>query len=138
MKELIFAMLVALVVVLLVLASRLIYLSIEDMVARRDDDYGYGRCYRCMRTWNHIEGHVTNYESHELDSAAMEQALGEGKIYMASSRRGCFPLCEDCWSALETPDARMPFYRMLWQEWEKSTPGHAKWADIEAAVNASL
>lgn len=56
---------------------------------------GCGCCYRCKIPWAMIESHSTPY------------------------RKGsaCFPLCELCWRVL-SPKARVPFYRMLYDEWE--------------------
>lgn len=67
---------------------------------------------------------------------------------------GICPLCEDCWTDLETPEARMPYYRSLWILWEVENVasacdtfgshecgvgvGHCRdtWRDVEAAVIA--
>ena len=32
---------------------------------------------------------------------------------------GCFVLCEQCWQELATPEARMPYYRGLYDYWVK-------------------
>jgi hypothetical protein len=64
---------------------------------------GLGRCYRCGIPWYFphwwfgrfgTESHNTNF----------------------SPGRGCFPLCEWCWSRL-TPKDRLPYYRMLMNLW---------------------
>lgn len=58
-------------------------------------------CYRCRTSfWGPIknEHHTTTYETREGGSS------------------GCYPLCENCWSAL-TPKERMPFYDALVNEW---------------------
>jgi len=53
---------------------------------------GLGACGRCQRKWGEGNyGHSTMYDEH----------------------RGCFPLCENCWRELATPDARLPYYRQL-------------------------
>lgn len=76
---------------------------------------GYGCCYRCKKTWDVVEGHGTLYD------------VGQG----------CFPLCEKCWSELKTPQARLPYYRQMFNEWNKSA-GHSEheWQLIEKAVMA--
>ena len=62
---------------------------------------------------------------------------------MYSDGSGCFPLCESCWQELGTPEARMPYYRELWESWLDSTPLDSKhngtpmpelWRQIESAV----
>lgn len=70
---------------------------------------GYSWCHRCRTPWKFVEAHVTDY----------------------LKGRGCFPLCEKCWAELETPDARLPYYRELWMEWEFRG---GLWDNIEKAV----
>lgn len=57
---------------------------------------------------------------------------------MYTDSRSCFPLCETCWTGLGTPEARLPYYRVLWNEWigDGSEPDPADWDAIEAAVRA--
>lgn len=76
---------------------------------------GYSWCGRCRTSWRFVEGHSTNYTEH----------------------RGCFPLCEACWSEL-TPEQRLPFYRDLWQSWQAdgSDKEPDVWNQIESAVLA--
>ncbi|MGV9002026.1 MAG: hypothetical protein ACOH18_03695 [Candidatus Saccharimonadaceae bacterium] len=72
---------------------------------------GYGGCLRCRGRWNVVEHHVT-YEN---------------------DGHGCFPLCETCWTELETPEARLPFYEMLvFERWSEAE----RWPTIQAAVLA--
>lgn len=59
---------------------------------------GYSWCLRCGMPWTKVEGHITNY---------------------GSDGRGCFPLCEGCWTSLETPDARIEYYLTLIDEWNR-------------------
>lgn len=88
---------------------------------------GYGWCYCCERPWNRVKYHITDY----------------------TPSSGCFPLCEGCWEALGTPEARMPYYRKLYEKWlagagDVSPPKREeylrdlmeKWPLIEAAVLA--
>jgi hypothetical protein len=56
---------------------------------------GMGYCYRCGMPWNLIEPHITNYK------------FGSG----------CFPLCEECWTTLGCPEARIEYYEMLYNKW---------------------
>jgi len=55
---------------------------------------GYGFCLRCKDSWAWKKYHVTAY----------------------SDLHGCFPLCQECWQALE-PEARLPFYLELYRQW---------------------
>lgn len=55
---------------------------------------GYSTCMRCLRPWKYVEGHSTQY----------------------TEVRGCFPLCEGCWSDLSVEE-RLPYYRRLVEEW---------------------
>jgi hypothetical protein len=74
----------------------------------------YSWCHRCGTTWYFVRWHCTTYEP----------------------GRGCFPLCEKCWRGLKTPEARVPYYRQLWDEWAATGTGKAPetWGEIERAV----
>lgn len=77
---------------------------------------GYSSCGRCGMPWAVVEGHSTLY----------------------SERWGMFPLCVECWTELGTPDARLPFYRALYeshkQDGEMDDDTYHNWSLIEAAV----
>lgn len=92
---------------------------------------GMGWCYSCKRPWKSgpigVEYHLTKY----------------------THNSSCFPLCEGCWTELGTPELRMPFYRMLWDNWNTGgfwiqyadgswheQPAPEPWPVIEAAVYA--
>jgi hypothetical protein len=62
---------------------------------------GFGSCYRCHDTWNHTKEHCTYF----------------------NGGRGCFPLCERCWGALQ-PYERLPYYKQLHQRWLDQLPGN--------------
>lgn len=71
-----------------------------------------GRCQCCGLPWSVVASHVTDY----------------------TDDRGCFPLCELCWRMLPRAD-RLPFYRRLHDEWERSGDVEPElWSQIEAAV----
>lgn len=55
---------------------------------------GYSSCGHCGRPWPICNEHATMY----------------------TWDRGCFPLCEDCWSEL-TIEERWPYYLDLWSRW---------------------
>ena len=78
----------------------------------------YGCCYRCRRPWACVPHHTTRY----------------------SRTRGCFPLCETCWAELESPEARLPYYRSLWTRWvdQGADDKRGEWPDIETAVRRGL
>lgn len=76
---------------------------------------GFGHCGRCRTAWKFINGHTTPYVD------------GSG---------GCFPLCELCWSEM-TPQERLPFYYVLFRQWEWDAKGrelHVTWEALERAV----
>lgn len=60
----------------------------------------YGWCGRCGRPWAKVEPHTTYFGAYGL--------------------RGCFPLCEGCWSDLGHPEARILFYAALTDPWRLS------------------
>ena len=75
--------------------------------------WGWGTCYRCHGSWEYLDGHVTRY----------------------NDERGCFPLCESCWESLGTPESRLPYYHMMWDDWVKlGYCNPLRWEEIEAAV----
>jgi hypothetical protein len=55
---------------------------------------GFPGCYRCGDSWSWKLEHQTRF----------------------SETESCFPLCEECWSAL-TPAARWPYYEALIADW---------------------
>lgn len=74
---------------------------------------GYGSCGRCKWPWPFVVTHCTDF--------------AEGN--------GCFPLCEQCWQSLGTPEARMPFYETLITYWLSFGPLERGQAEaIRAAV----
>lgn len=64
--------------------------------------------------WKFTEGHTTWY--------------GDGT-------RGCFPLCEACWSDL-TVEERLPFYERLLHDWHADHP--VEGGQAEAIIGAVL
>lgn len=74
----------------------------------------FGGCENCKRSWKWVQHHAT--------------------MYTASS--GTFPLCERCWRELATPEARLPYYKALFdQNMTYKIPDYeTKWPLIEAAV----
>ena len=77
---------------------------------------GYSHCGRCGTTWPFVQAHHTQYEL----------------------TRGCFPLCEKCWSEL-IPATRLPYYREMWLRnlthyTAQEVTQIPVWADIERAV----
>lgn len=80
---------------------------------------GFSECYCCHTPWPMCKEHTTMY------------TLG----------RGCFPLCETCWSGM-TPEERLSYYRQLWLSWRSCqfVPGYTdlnhneEWNMIKEAV----
>jgi hypothetical protein len=71
---------------------------------------GFSYCLRCGMPWNRVRGHDTPY--------------GGG--------RGCFPLCEDCWTLLAHPEARIEYYGALLDLWGDVDP------EVRAAVGRAV
>lgn len=71
-------------------------------------------CARCQTPWPLVRCHVTHY----------------------SPSSGLFPLCEDCWTELRTPENRMPYYRELFNSWDRTgrQVRESDWPVIETAV----
>ena len=81
---------------------------------------GHSFCLRCRTAWGTVAEHSTRF----------------------ATNSGMFPLCELCWAEL-TPQERLPFYRVLWEQWHMAARGKAytvdaEWPDIEKAVLANL
>lgn len=107
---------------------------------------GWGYCYKCHTSWDHVESHRTPWWWVSNDRNEQGPVpLNESWTYSS----GCFPLCKECWRELETPQARMVYYRMLWSSWldeahQNNRPIAEivalvnKWPAIEAGVNAEL
>ena len=60
---------------------------------------GFGACMHCGDTFDWKAEHQTRYS------------------HGASGSEACFPLCEDCWQQLGTPEARLPYYDRLVNVW---------------------
>jgi hypothetical protein len=77
---------------------------------------GYSTCKRCRMPWPFVKSHTTKW----------------------NKNNGMFPLCEHCWERL-SPAERLPYYRLLWQEWHEWGPVRdPAWHDVESAVMAGL
>lgn len=75
----------------------------------------YGACFRCHTTWRFVDHHSTMY----------------------TTTAGCFPLCEECWQELGTPDRRLPYYEELMRRWADDLPVSVETVEqIRAAVLA--
>lgn len=75
---------------------------------------GSGWCMCCGMPWAAVETHETRY--------------GEGF-------ESCFPLCENCWTELGSPEARIEYYKMLIDSWELDLPvDEDKKRNIQMAV----
>jgi len=108
----------------------------------------YGTCGCCKMTWYSVDGHSTPYawSGDEYISQTPDGKLSFSKtkpkdvpsaLIKSHPVRLMFPLCETCWGKL-TPSQRLPYYRALWEEWNKGekVPGkeYANWNDIEKSV----
>lgn len=73
----------------------------------------FSSCARCKMPWSLVRLHITHY----------------------SPVAGMFPLCEDCWTELRTPENRLPYYRELFNSWDRLRPvREGDWQVIETAV----
>lgn len=78
----------------------------------RRKHYMNGSCGRCGTPWPVANYHNTKFCEHG----------------------GCFPLCEDCWQELETPEARLPYYRELMKWWDETEVSATRDEAVFAAV----
>lgn len=62
---------------------------------------GISHCLRCGYSWSAVKDHITHY-------LFSEDGL---------PKKGCFPLCEGCWSELGHPEARIEYYATLIEHW---------------------
>lgn len=112
---------------------------------------GYGSCGKCKRTWDVVSGHLTPYaDAHwtvttPKGTNLMMQVVGvpnDGGTHKTTVTNGvsCFPLCEQCWTELKTPEARLPYYRKLVDErkkWDTATEkAEDTWPRMKASVLA--
>lgn len=103
------------VLAVLVLVIFLVVMLMPQRWHNRVFHPGYGCCFKCERTWDVAPYHATDY----------------------TDRNGCFPLCKKCWRELGTPEKRLPYYRMLiddWNRWGHVDENEAKWLLIRKAV----
>lgn len=82
--------------------SRLLYARAQVAPSLRALLPEFSTCLRCEFPVVVLRTHGTMYERSEN----------------WASGSGCFPLCEDCWIELRTPEARMPYYMKLVDTWE--------------------
>lgn len=115
---------------------------------RSDATPGHGTCYGCGRSWDKAKEHATPFEwskpmtVHMLatgeDVSITNFSIGEAAQRALAERiwtRACFPLCEVCWLTLKTPEARMPYYRRLLDDWRKKEPDREElWPAISNSV----
>lgn len=67
-------------------------------------------CGRCGYPWNRVVQHATRYNAVKRPDGNVEVS-------------GAFPLCEGCWTLLETVEARMPYYVTLYEWWDRADRG---------------
>lgn len=93
--------------------SNLLYVRLEIAPTMQQLFPHLSTCKRCQWPWSVVRGHTTEYEN----------------------GCGCFPLCEDCWVELRTPENRLPYYMRLVDIWEQQSPtSESKRALIRKAV----
>lgn len=133
-------------VAVLISLTAIVYLNHAYKILQRIENLvfhpGIGCCERCYRTWDIVTIHSTWYDLNDV----MQKVKIEGINYAIITpieRKGCFPLCQDCWQDLETPEARLPFYRRLMDQWERIDRDmdrhlgrEMEWEGMKAAVLA--
>ena len=72
---------------------------------------GYSWCKRCGTPWKFVEEHETWYRP----------------------THAVFALCRPCWPEL-TSEERLPYYRQVFDDWERFGCGDREWPEIERAV----
>ncbi len=106
----------------------------------------YGTCGRCKVPWKFVgEYHTTPFYAPQPiesgvntmpDGTEIKATFG-GSIKLARVSSGCFPLCENCWQKLGTPEKRWPYYESLMKKWHEDTP-HDRSVGLREAVFAGL
>jgi hypothetical protein len=110
----------------------------------------YGSCKKCRRTWDVVPGHLTPYADAHWTVTTTEGTnlvfevvgfLNDGGKHniMVTNGVSCFPLCEQCWTDLKTPAARLPYYRKLADErkkWDTVEKAEDVWSRMKASVLA--
>lgn len=105
----------------------------STMPARRYYETGCERCGKPWPTYAPLNEHTTWFEG---ATNGFQIVTGTNQVQLLGSR-GCFPLCETCWLELQTPAARLPYYRHLIELWERDAPGEiTNWPAVKAAVEA--
>jgi hypothetical protein len=87
-----------------------------------------GTCNKCERPWNHVDHHVTPLLGVEKITVDKDT----NTLVLVSS--GMFPLCEACWAELKTGEARLPYYRMTYDEWLLDEGSNFTWEEIRVSV----
>ena len=107
---------------------------------------GYGTCERCEVPWNYIKEHSTFYktalcnDNEEINTIYDQVIVADGTDFVnigpSGIERGCFPLCEKCWQELKTPEARLPYYKELFDKWIQMGSGKTEedWERIKQSV----
>jgi len=87
-----------------------------------------GNCLRCLRPWKQTKTKDLGFWSGVHHSRHLNKQVWWGHLGVEPhstryrQRSGCFPLCQTCWEELGTAEARVPFYRDLFERWERDHP----------------
>jgi hypothetical protein len=73
---------------------------------------GYSTCDRCRWPWAVVRGHVV----------------------VTRKGWGMFSICEDCWSELRSSQCRIPYYKKLYDSYDRTDNG--TWEEYEDAIKA--
>jgi hypothetical protein len=132
-------------------------ISIAGLIANREAQTiknflfhpGYSWCHKFRRTWDVVNGHSTAYaDAHWVVTTPKGTNLflqihgvpNDGGTHEVTVTNGvsCFPLCEQCWKELKTPQARLPYYRQLVNERKRldteTNKAEDSWPRMKASV----
>jgi len=83
----------------------------RQKIDNRMNHSGYSWCEKCERTWDVVEGHITEYKKINVQISTWECGKGFTSYTNDIGSMGCFPLCKTCWTNLKTPENRLSYYQ---------------------------
>lgn len=101
-----------------------------------------GRCARCNRGWNHMNGAMWDngrvylwdgVEGHTVWFKSPGRVASGRGIVRKKRTQGSSPLCEECWKTLGCGRHRWPYYRRHVDRWPEFWP-RGKYLSLRKAV----